>query len=246
MNSRKKNSKKATQRIYKMRGCNKSGCKKKSRKRYLGGSSYADINLAYPANIQSVPNPHLAYTQNKHGGNSAYPAKDPPPGFNFINSQSTQRGGFNCGIKIGGGKKMTGGSGNNGIPYPNGLVGSGWTPAISGWPGVDGIDGNRNYLELNKYPTDPQTSMINVGAQPPFTGGSKKRKNVKKGKKMVQKGGALSNFFFQDLINLGRQFQYGVGSTYNSLTGYPSPVNPMPWKGQLPNTPSLSSVRSII
>ena len=65
-------------------------------------------------------------------------------------------------------KTMKGGSGNNGIPYPNGLVGSSWTPAITGWPGVDGISGNRNYLAPNMYPTDPQTEMIATGAQPPF------------------------------------------------------------------------------
>ncbi len=29
------------------------------------------------------------------------------------------------------------------------------------------INGNRNYLELNKFPTDPQTAMIATGAQPP-------------------------------------------------------------------------------
>ena len=67
-------------------------------------------------------------------------------------------------------------------------------------------------------------------------------KNRRKSRK--QRGGALDNFLSQDLINLGRQFEFGLGSAYNALTGYAAPVNPMPWKGQLPNTPSLSTIRS--
>jgi hypothetical protein len=43
----------------------------------------------------------------------------------------------------------------------------------------------------------------------------------------------MSNFIGQDLLNLGRQFQYGVGSTYNAMRGYAAPVNPLPWKDQL-------------
>jgi hypothetical protein len=54
------------------------------------------------------------------------------------------------------------------------------------------------------------------------------------GGKRRQNGGTLSNFLGQDLINLGRQFQFGVGSAYNALAGYSSPINPMPWKDQLP------------
>jgi hypothetical protein len=131
------------------------------------------------------------------------------------------------------GKQM---GGNPGIPYPDGLVGASWTPSVGGWPGVDGVQGGRNFIAPNNYNTDVQTSIINTGAQPPFSiGGRRSRK---------QRGGALSNFLGQDLINLGRQIQYNLGSTYNALAGYTSPVNPMPWKGQLPNTPSLATVRA--
>jgi hypothetical protein len=126
--------------------------------------------------------------------------------------------------------------GNPGIPYPDGLVGAPWTPSTGGWPGVDGVQGGRNYIAPNNYHTDVQTSMIATGAQPPFSiGGKRSRK---------QRGGALSNFLGQDLINLGRQFQFGLGSAYNALSGYAAPTNPMPWKGQLPNTPSLTTVRA--
>ena len=234
-----------SQRIYKMRGCNK----KTYRKKYLGGSN---PDLAWPSNnVPTVPNPHLAYT---------YPSSGPPAGgFNFLNPQSVIRGGSQkggycsaCNMQSGGvqsgGQKggccgvcstsMLGGAGNNGIPYPNGLAGDPWTPKSSGWPGVDGVDGNRNYIALNEYKVDPQTAMIATGANPPFSIGGRKQKGRK------QKGGTTSNFLSQDLINLGRQFQYGVGSVYNGLLGYSAPVNPLPWKGQLPNTASLASLKA--
>ena len=229
-----------SQRIYKMRGCNK----KTYRKKYLGGSN---PDLAWPSNnVPTVPNPHLAYT---------YPSSGPPAGgFNFLNPQTVIRGGSQkggycsaCNMQLGGQKggccgvcstSMLGGAGNNGIPYPNGLAGDPWTPKSSGWPGVDGVDGNRNYIALNEYKVDPQTAMIATGANPPFSIGGRKKKGRK------QKGGTTSNFLSQDLINLGRQFQYGVGSVYNGLLGYSAPVNPLPWKGQLPNTASLASLKA--
>ena len=161
---------------------------------------------------------------------------------------SSQTGGkhrIGCRCSTCKGKQMGGSSmlSNNGIPYPNGLVGSPWTPSSSGWPGVDGITGDRNYLGLNTYsPNDVSRQMINTGAQPPFSiGGRKPRKGTRRGRK-GQKGGVISNFLGQDLINLGRQLQNGFGTAYNGLAGYPSPVNPLPWKGQLQNTPNLSRI----
>lgn len=131
-------------------------------------------------------------------------------------------------------KKRSMKGGNMGIPYPNGLVGSPFTPGnIRGWPGVDGIPGDRNFSAQNMYYQDPQTAMKATG-NPPFSGGSK-------GKTRKQKGGTLSNFITQDLINLGRQFQFGLGSAYNALAGYVAPVNPMPWKDQLNHRASLNA-----
>ena len=241
-------SKHQKQKLYKMKGCSKKTRKNK----HLGGSSIsaADVNLAYPANnIHTVPNPYLAYTGK--GGScdkSAYPNVGPRSGgFNFLNSQP-QGGGCGCGSMNGGGKKkgfMIKGvrhrlhckcshckskksvkmKGGNGASYPNGIVGDPWTPNIGGWPGVKG-DGN--YLELNTYNKDPTRQMI---------GGNKKR--TKK-----QRGGTLSNFLGQDLLNLGRQFNFGVGSAYNTLSGYSSPVNPMPWKDQLHNGSNLNALKA--
>jgi hypothetical protein len=46
-----------SQRIYKMKGCNR----KTHRKKYLGGSNM-NMNLAYPSNnVPTVPNPNYAY-----------------------------------------------------------------------------------------------------------------------------------------------------------------------------------------
>ena len=148
----------------------------------------------------------------------------------FMVGGKKHRKGCKCSIckknRLSGGMK----GGNPGIPYPDGLVGSPWTPQPSGWPGVDGIPGDRNYYSPNQYKVDPQTAMVDVGANPPFL-------NIKGGKRK-QRGGTLSNFIGQDLLNLGRQFQFGVGSAYNALAGYSAPTNPLPWKGQFPtNTP---------
>ena len=118
--------------------------------------------------------------------------------------------------------------GNPGIPYPNGLAGSPWTPSSGGWPGVDGVQGGRNHIELNTYNNDISRQMIDIGANPPFTGGRKRAKS----RTNKQRGGNMSNFLTQDLINLGRQVQFGVGSAYNALSGYSAPVNPLPWKDQ--------------
>jgi hypothetical protein len=132
-------------------------------------------------------------------------------------------------------------TGNNGIPYPNGLVGAPYVNS-SNLPGANGIPGDANYYSNNTYNNDVSRQMIDVGANPPFLGflglkGGRKhgrrRTNTQTKKHRKQRGGTLSNFLGQDLINLGRQLGYGVGSAFNGLNGYPAPVNPLPWKGQL-------------
>jgi hypothetical protein len=213
--------------------------------------------------------PSLNIPVNVGGVNKTVPNTGPLQntglGTNFLNPLGSQHGGCCGGTLFGGskkgrkggcgpmcmapllmlgGKKMLGGKiqagGNPGIPYPDGRVGGAWSASPSHWPGVDGVQGGRNYLPLNTYNNDISRQMINVGAQPPFLGGGRRsRKHSRK-----QKGGALSNFMGQDLINLGRQFQFGIGSAYNAVAGYAAPVNPLPWKGQLPNTSNINTVRT--
>lgn len=119
-------------------------------------------------------------------------------------------------------------------PLPPALVGTPWTPQISGWPGVAGIDGVTNYYSLNKYiPNDPQTQVMSERAGSLFLGnytGGKKRSKSKSKSKTKKRGGGL---FPQDLVNLGSTLQYGLGSAYNSINGYSQPVNPLPYKDQL-------------
>ena len=160
-----------------------------------------------------------------------------------INVPNMSGGGCDCGKLFGGSRSKSGGCGpaclaplallggnksqRGGTWAPQGFVGKPWTPSPSGWPGVND---SRNYLDYNQYKVDPRNAMVNVGSNPPFLIGGKKRRGRKSRK---QRGGALSNFLTQDLINLGRQAQFSVGSAYNGINGYPAAVNPLPWKDQL-------------
>lgn len=209
-------------------------------------------------------------TANVNGANPLYPNTGPPPnGFNFLNPLQTQRGGgcgcgmpfmngggtkhrqgckcSSCKMKIKGGSVMKGGGGcstsNNGIPYPDGLVGKPYVNS-SNLPGANGIGGDANYYSNNRYINDVSRQMIDVGANKPFLGflGVKGGGGTAK-KSKKQRGGDFSNFITQDIINLGRQFTYGLGSTFNALNGTSGPANPLPWKGQLTNTANLSTIK---
>ena len=115
-------------------------------------------------------------------------------------------------------------------PIPGPFVGSAWNGSVSGWPGVNGIGSDRNYLAQNMYYVDPQTMMKLGGRR------KKQSKNNKKNKNNEKNGGGLIP---QDLVNLGRDISYNMGSAYNSLNGYPQPVNPSPYIDQLPSSKSL-------
>jgi len=187
-----------------------------------------------------------------HGGKNKKSQKGKNCGCDLTNGkdhlcgQEMKGGNCGCNLQSGGGHiAMKGGacySGNGGIPYPNGLLGKSWTPNPAGWPGVGNVAMNRNHLGYNTYsPVDISRQMVDVFPNPfKLIGGRKNKKLNKNNKTKKQntkkiKGGAMSNLLGQDLINLGRQVQYGVGSAYNTVLGYPSPVNPMPWKGQFQN-----------
>jgi len=252
------------QKLYKMRGCSKKT--RKHRRKHLGGS--ADINLAYTGQkVASQSNPFLAYTGKGGSGVSlanAYPSEGPAVpqnGLGWINSQGNMHGGTctSCGLMKGGGfgvikggscgcGLMKGGSAqtNGGLAYPDGLVGTPWKPEIGGWPGVNNATGSANYYPVNNYNQDISRQMQAIGANPPFNGGKRscKGKSKGKGKSKKQRGGVLSNFIGQDLVNLGRQTTFGLGSAYNAISGYPSPANPLPWKGQLPTTANIHTIKA--
>ena len=260
------------QKLYKMKGCSKKylgGNKISVDLAYPSNNVYSVSNpyLAYTgtggsscsSNTQSA---NLAYPQNTNGSNPAYPSTGPPStGYDFLNPQGSQQGGAQmggncgCGIPQMGGMShrrhrrackcsscktnKRGGSGNNGIPYPNGLVGKPWTPAIGGWPGVTDVAGDSNHLAQNTYDTDVQRAIISTGSSNPYTIGGKKTRRRRK-----QRGGTFTNFLTQDLINLGRQFQFGLGSAYNGIAGYSAPTNPLPWKGQFSSEPNLTAIKA--
>jgi hypothetical protein len=246
--TRNRKSRGKNQKMYKMKGCNKT-------RKNLGKGKRINVDKDIVAPLP-IPMPLVFSSRMRVGGggscnNSLTPSLQMPlnpngldktmpntGAFNglatpFLNPLGSQNGGCNCGTSFGGGKKIKGG--NQGIPYPNGLVGESWSP--NSGPGVNGVQGDSNYLAPNNYKVDPQTAMIDTGAQPPFSGGKRSKKNKKNTKK--QRGG----FIGQDLINLGRQIQFGLGTAYNGINGYPGPVNPQPWK-QLPNTINLNTVRA--
>jgi hypothetical protein len=223
---------------------------------YTGKNPYSFLHKGGAANLGSLPS-------NINGVNKGMPNIGPKTGglgTPFMNNVAPQRGGT-CGTCSSPFPLMKGGKkhrvtckckrckmlrksqygGNPGTPYPGGAVGQPWTPSVGGWPGVGGVQGDSNYFSLNTYKGgDPQTAMISTGAQPPYSVGGRKgtrRRN--------QKGGfGFTNLLAQDFVNVGRQFQYGLGSAYNALAGYSPAANPLPWKGQLSNTPSLSTVKA--
>uniref|UniRef100_A0A6C0LJD9 Uncharacterized protein n=1 Tax=viral metagenome TaxID=1070528 RepID=A0A6C0LJD9_9ZZZZ len=221
-----------------------------------------DPNTQYmPSNSNS--NNYSNYNSPNPGINldRAYPVRAPPAmGFNFLNSQSgggdqsyinkmlggsrKHRKGCCCSFckkKKSKTKKMRGGScsSNGGLPYPNGLLGDAWSPNLTGWPGVDGVAMNRSHLGYNTYDNDVSRQMLDVGANPPFTymkGGKRMRKKTRR-----LRGGTLSNFLGQDVINLGRQFKYNGASAWNALRGNQNTANPLPWKDQMARIPSAPS-----
>ena len=104
-------------------------------------------------------------------------------------------------------------------PIPGPFIGKSWGTSLNNWPGVDGISSNHNWLAYNKYMPDI-TRQIKLG-------GSRKRHN-----KSYKKGGGFS-LLPQDLVNLGRDFNFNFKSAYNSLNGYKAPIDPLPYKDQL-------------
>lgn len=107
------------------------------------------------------------------------------------------------------------------------LIGAPYTP--TNLPGEAGLPGQTNYYALNTYvPFDPQTQNIISERNQMTLGGSRKRR-------MKRGGGILP----QDLVNLGRNITYNLGSAYNAINGYPAPVNPMPYNDQLVNSQKM-------
>lgn len=101
---------------------------------------------------------------------------------------------------------MNGGFYKPAAPIPGPFIGSSWNGQVNNWPGVNGIGSDKNYLPINNYASDISRQM-----------------------KLYSGGGLIP----QDLVNLGRSLTYNAQSAYNTINGYSSPVNPLPYKDQL-------------
>jgi hypothetical protein len=153
-----------------------------------------------------------------------YPIRSQSPNpYTNLNSRSLKGGSCGCGKLFGGSKNVQNGG-------SSAFVGSPWT--YKNWPS----ENNGYYYPENTYKNDVQLQIKPAEPNPSsiiLKGGKNK---TKKTNKTMQKGGNLSNFLYQDLLNLGRNVSYNVGSAYNTLIGTAKPVNPMPWEGQLSGT----------
>lgn len=211
--SRKNKSKK--QRLYNMKGCSK---KTKTRKQSGG----------YGCGAYGCPLAPFSWKQmQQRGGQYA----DVMHGAPILGTAQTGGTCGACNASV-----MQGGSFYKPpAPMPGPFIGGNWTPSIGGWPGVDNISYNRNYLANNLYDAgDPQTMMK--------LGGKRMNKRHKgKGKSMNKRGGGLIP---QDLVNLGRDVLFNFKSADNILNGYKAPVSHLPYKDQLSG--SISANRIII
>jgi hypothetical protein len=204
----------------------------------------AEVDVMSPKSMSNLygANPSLPNTGPINIGRSTIPTNmgSNMRGGNCGGTCSLNMTGGNCGCSLlSGGKKQNGGK----TIDPQGLLGQPWGVTPAKWPGVDGISGNRNYLPYNNLKVDPKTALISVGPNPPFLFGGRKKRVNRGTKKRRQRGGNISNFISQDLVNLGRQVQLGFGTAYNGLNGYPAPRPVLPWQGQLVNTPNLNTIK---
>jgi len=129
-------------------------------------------------------------------------------------------------------------------PIPGPITGSAWGAPVNQWPGMNNIGGDRNYLQSyntnnNIVSNDPalQMNMNDSGYNTlnSKVGGRKYGKNpssIRSRSKSIRGGGLVP----QDLVNLGNDFSFNLKSTYNALNGYKAPVDPLPYKGQFPNS----------
>jgi len=218
--SRKNKSKK--QRLYNMKGCSKRMTK--SKKRNLKGG--------YGCGVDGCPLAPFSWKQMQQRGGGKY--TDVLNGGPIL---GTAQNGGTCST-CSNSPVMTGGSFYKpAAPMPGPFIGQAWTPSISGWPGVDGISNNRNYLADNLYNAgDPQTMMKLGGKRM-----NKRSKSRGRSRSMNKRGGGLIP---QDLVNLGRDVSFNFKSAYNTLNGYSAPMDPLPYKDQLSS--SISANRLII
>lgn len=223
----RKQNKRHSRKMYKMKGCSK---KRRTMKKYLGGK----CGLSQPANMPS----------NLNGANPLIPSTGPLfKGFDFLTGSYPMKGG-NCGGSCPASQiMMRGGNGINPIPDP--LVGSPWS-ANNLPASITASPHNANHFPLNTYNNDVALQMKATGAAPPFSSFKGGRRNKRNKTNKKQRGGIASNFLAQDFLNLGRQVQSGLVGAYDGIKGVHQQASPLPWRGQLSNTSNISTLKKLM
>lgn len=230
-NTKKRSGHKKSQRVWKMKGCAR---KRRSIGRQRGGNchacSFSNLFKGGYVRPQDIPTCKVCGSGCRcRKGCRCHPNC---PGNCYLKSGRGKRGGCGCdtfsSVKQMGGTASLLTSGASVAPF----VGGTWTPEVKTWPGVQGIPGVPNHYGQYDISKDPSLQPISgrdgqIYPQSIFKGG---RKGKNKTRKM---GGGIIP---QDMTNAGRNMMYGLGSTWNSLAGYPAPVNPLPYKDQLMHT----------
>jgi hypothetical protein len=217
-------------------GCGSCGCP-------IGGLSYKQMNQfggysgTYPANLI----PHV----------NGEPVIISPPQKGYQPILGIGQNGGNCGTGSCGQTpvvpRQTGGNYFKQIgamPGPN--VGKPWGPDLK-WPGMNDVGGDRNYFKPYNTNNDPQQQMLTSDAAAGYlnknsmVGGYTYSKKSSSSSASSKRGGGLIP---QDLVNLGRDFNYNFKTAYNALNGYKAPVDPAPYKGQL--TGALNNNRFMV
>lgn len=229
-------------------GCN-------SRRNKLGGSGSGCGSCGCPI----AP---MSWSQmNKYGGGNSRPNDVYPK---VLNQPVITDNDYATGRILGIAQK--GGFYNNSLvkPIPGPIVGANNTPFHT--PGSNGVGGDFNHYALNNSnqainnsPTAfLQPADVNAGytTLSSMVGGKSRRRRRYKSRSRRYKGGYQyrrqsrkphrRQFGGGDLLNLGRNFVFNARSAYNTLNAYPAPVNPLPYKDQLTNTNSISTVASNI
>lgn len=245
--SRSRRSKKQT--LWNMFGCATNmkggdcGCTAGAPALMNGGGACSGSILAYPScNIPRVNN--LAYTgtggRKNRGGN----------GDGDVDVDK-RKFGVNTGFDYDINASIVGGGGSScdnmpmGAKYPSGTVGSTWGSYYSNWPGVNGIQGDKNFYMLNPYNNQPDYSpSIQETTTPAMsTGGSRKYRKVKKSNKNRKTNTFRKHSYSRKYVGLNKRNKVGglfelgiltdIKNTFNALNGNPQLVSPLPFNDQL-------------
>ena len=121
----------------------------------------------------------------------------------------------------------------NGGSTANALIGAPWSATNSE------TQPSSNHYAQNMYDkADPQLMMQVRGGKRRGVKGSRGQASKRRG----LNGGALMDLVPSDLVNLGRDVTYNVGSAYSSLTGATQPVNPNVTEQQLNTSVNLHKI----